>query len=144
MEPRRAAHEGVFGERNDRSKLQDLFPEEDLRAGRPERELEIARTQGHFEDEGWRVRKDGSRFWANVVIAPLRNEEGTIFGFGKVTRDLSARRQAEETERQLIREQAARSAAEESAETIRRSEQLARQAAMSAAEAASPRRKPID
>src|SRR4029077_20393088 len=52
--------------------------------------------QGRFEDEGWRVRKDGTRFWASVIIAAIRNESGTLIGFAKVTRDLTERRLAEE------------------------------------------------
>jgi PAS domain S-box-containing protein len=62
----------------------------------PQQELEIARREGRFEDEGWRVRKDGSRFWANVVITALRNKQGELVGFAKVTRDLTERRLAEE------------------------------------------------
>jgi PAS domain S-box-containing protein len=59
-------------------------------------ELEVASREGRFEAEGWRVRKDGSRFWANVVITALRNPEGLLVGFAKVTRDLTERRDAEE------------------------------------------------
>ena len=66
----------------------------------PEIELEMAAREGRFEDEGWRVRKDGSRFWANVVITALRGKDGDLVGFGKVTRDLSERRRAEEQLRQ--------------------------------------------
>jgi PAS domain S-box-containing protein len=66
----------------------------------PEVELEVAAREGRFEDEGWRVRKDGSRFWANVVITALRGPQGEVVGFGKVTRDLSDRRAAEERLRQ--------------------------------------------
>jgi PAS domain S-box-containing protein len=62
----------------------------------PEQELEIATRDGHVEDEGWRVRKDGTRFWANVVITALRDKSGTLVGFAKVTRDLTERRNAEE------------------------------------------------
>ena len=58
----------------------------------PTRELEMAARDGRFEDEGWRVRKDGSRFWANVVITALRSPDGKLVGFGKVTRDLTERR----------------------------------------------------
>src|SRR4029453_12613041 len=58
--------------------------------------LKRASAQGRFEDEGWRVRKDGSRFWANVVITALRDQSGRLRGFSKVTRDLTERRQAEE------------------------------------------------
>ncbi|HEV8253987.1 MAG TPA: PAS domain S-box protein [Vicinamibacteria bacterium] len=91
-----------------------FYPEEDARAGRPQRELEIARTEGRYEEEGWRVRKDGSRFWANVVVTALRDEGGELRGFAKVTRDLTRRRQAEEQRVELIRSQAARIEAEKS------------------------------
>jgi light-regulated signal transduction histidine kinase (bacteriophytochrome) len=59
-------------------------------------ELEQATKDGRFEDEGWRVRKDGSRFWANVIITALRDEGGRLQGFGKVTRDITERKQAEQ------------------------------------------------
>jgi signal transduction histidine kinase len=59
-------------------------------------ELEVATREGRFEDEGWRLRKDGTRFWANVIITTLRNEAGKVVGFAKVTRDLTERRAAEE------------------------------------------------
>jgi hypothetical protein len=62
----------------------------------PEHELQVASTTGSFEDEGWRVRKDGSLFWANVVITAMRDAEGTLLGFAKVTRDLTQRRIHEE------------------------------------------------
>jgi PAS domain S-box-containing protein len=73
-----------------------FHPREDVAAGKCELELEEARKHGRFEDDGWRVRKDGSTFWANVVITALRDKSGTVVGFGKVTRDLSERRVAEE------------------------------------------------
>ena len=66
----------------------------------PRHELEVAAAEGRFEDEGWRVRKDGSRFWANVVITALRDSAGTLVGFAKVTRDLTQRREHEEYLRQ--------------------------------------------
>jgi len=66
----------------------------------PAFELQRARVEGRFEDEGWRVRKDGSRFWANVIITALRNEEGTLLAFSKITRDLTERRNQEEIQRQ--------------------------------------------
>jgi PAS domain S-box-containing protein len=72
-----------------------FYPEEDVRAGKCERELEGATRNGRFEDEGWRLRKDGSRFWANVVITALRDARGELVGFAKVTRDLTAQRAAE-------------------------------------------------
>ena len=71
-----------------------FYPIEDR--WKPPRELEIATETGRFEEEGWRVRKDGSRFWASVVITALRDERGTLVGFAKVTRDLTERRQAEQ------------------------------------------------
>ncbi|HEX2060057.1 MAG TPA: PAS domain S-box protein, partial [Thermoanaerobaculia bacterium] len=73
-----------------------FYPEEDLRGGKPERVLRMARETGSVEDEGWRVRKDGTRFWANVVITPLRDQNGVHRGFVKVTRDLTTRKRAEE------------------------------------------------
>jgi len=73
-----------------------FYPPETLREGRPEKLLERARSQGRAEDEGWRVRKDGSRFWADVVLTALRDSQGKLVGYAKVTRDLTARRAAEE------------------------------------------------
>jgi PAS domain S-box-containing protein len=79
---------------------------EEARSGKCEYELEVAAQEGRFEDEGWRVRKDGTRFWANVVISSVRDGHGRLVGFAKVTRDLTERKRAQE-------EQAARQAAEE-------------------------------
>ena len=62
----------------------------------PDHELEIADAEGRYEEESWRVRKDGSRFWANVVITAIRDESGDLLGYGKVTRDLTMRRDAEQ------------------------------------------------
>lgn len=73
-----------------------FYPEEDLAWNKPAYELEVASREGKFEDEGWRVRKDGSRFWANVIITALHDREGRLVGFGKVTRDLTERRAAQE------------------------------------------------
>ncbi|HEX3343311.1 MAG TPA: PAS domain-containing sensor histidine kinase [Polyangiaceae bacterium] len=72
-----------------------FYLEEDVRAGKCERELEGAIRDGRFEDEGWRVRKDGSLFWANVVITTLRGRDGEVVGFAKVTRDLTNQKKAE-------------------------------------------------
>src|SRR3984885_11257441 len=69
---------------------------EALERGLPAHELEVAKETGSFEDEGWRVRKDGSLFWANVVITAVRNADGELLGFAKVTRDLTQRRAHEE------------------------------------------------
>ncbi len=96
-----------------------FFEREDVEAGRPVTELEIARTTGRYEEEGWRVRKDGTRFWASIVLTPIRDSTGELIGFAKVTRDLSARKQAEETARELTRERAARAAAEEAEDRLR-------------------------
>ena len=73
-----------------------FYPAEDNAAGKPQRELEIAMAEGRVEDEGWRIRKDGSRFWALVVITALYDASGKFVGFAKVTRDLTERREAEE------------------------------------------------
>jgi PAS domain S-box-containing protein len=73
-----------------------FYPEEDKRNGKPEWELVVAQKEGRFEDEGWRIRKDGSRFWANVIITPLRDKSGKLVGFGKVTRDFTERMQTKE------------------------------------------------
>ena len=73
-----------------------FYPEPEARAGRPDWELEVAAREGRFEDEGWRVRKDGSRFWANVIITAVRDEDGKLVGFGKVTRDFTARMMAQQ------------------------------------------------
>jgi PAS domain S-box-containing protein len=75
-----------------------FYPEEARSSGFPEYELEVARAVGRFEDEGWRVRKDGSQFWANVVITALFGDDGTLIGFAKVTRDLTERRLAQQRE----------------------------------------------
>jgi PAS domain S-box-containing protein len=72
---------------------------EEAAAGKPARELAIARQIGHVEDEGWRVRKDGTTFWANVNITAVHDESNRLRGFAKVTRDLTERRQREEAER---------------------------------------------
>lgn len=73
-----------------------FYPAEDVAAGKPARELEIALRDGRYEDEGWRIRKDGSTFWAGVLITPVRSADGTLLGFSKVTRDLTERRAAQE------------------------------------------------
>ncbi|MFJ9787702.1 PAS domain S-box protein [Amycolatopsis sp. NPDC101161] len=77
-----------------------FYPPEDVAAGKPAWELEVAAREGRLEDEGWRVRKDGTRFWANVVITALFDERHRLAGFGKVTRDMTERRTAEEALRE--------------------------------------------
>jgi PAS domain S-box-containing protein len=76
-----------------------FYPAEALASGWPQHELEVAAAEGRFEDEGWRIRKDGSRFWANVVLTALM-QDGRLVGFSKVTRDLTERKLAEEELRQ--------------------------------------------
>lgn len=73
-----------------------FYTEEDRAAGLPRRALHIAATEGKFEDEGWRVRKDGTRFWTSVLIDPVLDTDGKLIGFAKVTRDITERRRAEE------------------------------------------------
>src|SRR6476620_12662692 len=72
-----------------------FYTEEDRKRGVPKKALETARKTGKYEAEGWRVRKDGTRFWANVVIDAIHNEDGRLIGFAKITRDLTERRAAE-------------------------------------------------
>jgi PAS domain S-box-containing protein len=72
-----------------------FYPQEAVASGHPAHELEIAVAEGRFEEEGWRVKKDGGQFWANVVITAVRDEKGALIGFAKVTRDLTERRNAE-------------------------------------------------
>lgn len=79
-----------------------FYPQADLDNDKPAFELREAERTGRFEDEGWRLRKDGSRFWANVVITSIRDDGGKLLGFGKITRDLTDRRQVELRYRQLI------------------------------------------
>jgi PAS domain S-box-containing protein len=73
-----------------------FYTEEDRAANEPQRALEAAKRNGTFEKEGWRVRKDGTRFWANVVIDPIRDDAGRLLGFAKVTRDITERRAAQQ------------------------------------------------
>jgi PAS domain S-box-containing protein len=81
-----------------------FYPEEDIRAGKPQHGLEVAAREGRSQDEGWRLRKDGSRFLASVVIAPLRDHAGKLVGFGKVTRDITEKMQTNEALRKEIAE----------------------------------------
>src|SRR5271165_3047544 len=73
-----------------------FYISEDQAAGLPARALDTASREGKFESEGWRVRKDGTRFWASVVIDPIRAPRGDVIGFAKITRDLTERREAQE------------------------------------------------
>jgi PAS domain S-box-containing protein len=80
-----------------------FYSAEDIKSGKPEMALRVAAAQGRFEDEGWRVRKDGSKFWANVIITALRDDAGDLLGFAKVTRDFTERRRAQEALRRSER-----------------------------------------
>jgi PAS domain S-box-containing protein len=96
-----------------------FYTPEDVERRYPEYELTVAAREGRYEDEGWRVRKDGSRFWANVVITALHGADGELVGFAKVTRDLTERKRMEaELESMLARERQARQEAERLAEEV--------------------------
>jgi len=77
-----------------------FYSEEDRRSGKPARALQAAREQGKFEDEGWRVRRDGTRFWASVVVDPIWGPSGELIGFAKITRDITERKAAEDALRE--------------------------------------------
>jgi PAS domain S-box-containing protein len=81
-----------------------FYPAEAVQSGWPQHELAVAEKEGRFADEGWRIRKDGSSFWASVIISALRDSNGKLSGFAKVTQDLTARREAEERVQVLNRE----------------------------------------
>jgi PAS domain S-box-containing protein len=78
-----------------------FYPPEEQASGKPERELRVATATGRFEDEGWRVRMNGSRFWASVIITAIRDAQGQLLGYGKITKDLTERKRAEEKLRDL-------------------------------------------
>ena len=92
LERRRRAHQGLHCRRDSRPAYQPLLHTEDRRDGTPARGLATAAREGRFEAEGWRVRKDGSRFWATVVIDAIRGDGGELIGFAKITRDITERR----------------------------------------------------
>ena len=89
-----------------------FYPQEDIDSGKPARELVIATREGRYQEEGWRLKKDGSAFWASVTITPVRDEKGTLRGYAKVTQDLTQRREYERQQLRLLREQTARTEAE--------------------------------
>jgi PAS domain S-box-containing protein len=86
-----------------------FYTPEDFDAGVPHRALETARENGRYESEGWRMRKDGTRFWANVILDAIRDDDGELIGFAKITRDMSEKREAQlkldESKEQLFRSQ---------------------------------------
>jgi PAS domain S-box-containing protein len=99
-----------------------FYPPDAVRDGKPDRALEVAEREGRYEDEGWRVRKDGSRFWASVVLTALRDETGALRGFGKVTRDITPRlREEERRNAERVREAAQLRAHAERMEELERS-----------------------
>lgn len=79
-----------------------FYPPAEVRRGKPQYGLHVATEEGRWEEEGWRIRKDGTRFWADVVITALYDDAGVLVGFGKVTRDLSERKRADDERRQLL------------------------------------------
>lgn len=83
-----------------------FYTDADRAAGQPEREL-LGAAGGRYENDGWRLRKDGTRFWANVVVTPVLGRGGALIGFAKVTRDLTERRRAEEEHLRLARAETA-------------------------------------
>jgi len=102
-----------------------FYPPTDIRRGKPDYELRVAIEEGRYEEEGWRIRKDGTRFWASVVITALRGPDDTLVGFAKVTRDLSERKQAEEERARLLElEREAHSQAETALERLRSIQQV--------------------
>ena len=100
MEPRRGLLKGYAAEEIVGKHFSVLYPPEAIERRWPQRELKMAQESGRLEDEGWRLRKDGSRFWANVVITALHDESGALRGFSKITRDLTERRRQQESLRQ--------------------------------------------
>src|SRR4029453_14042735 len=73
-----------------------FYTEEDRERGIPQEALDTARKFGRYEDEGWRVRKGGARYWASSVLEAIRGDKGKLIGFGKVTRDMTERQQAQD------------------------------------------------
>ena len=97
-----------------------FYPKADVLAGKPDMELRVASAEGRYAEEGWRVRKDGTLFWASVVITALRDPKGELVGFAKVTRDLTERRRSEEQRAVLLeRERKAREEAERNLRHVR-------------------------
>src|SRR5215207_836461 len=105
--------------------LSIFYPATDIRRGKPDYELRVAIEEGRYEEEGWRVRSDGTRFWASVVITALRGPDDAVVGFAKVTRDLTERKQAEEERARLLElERDARGRAETALDRLRSIQQV--------------------
>jgi PAS domain S-box-containing protein len=97
--------EGILGYRATEiigSHFRCFYTQEEIDLGKPAEKLEVATAQGRFEDEGWRVRKDGSQFWANIIVTALRDESGILRGFCQVTQDITEQKRAAEEKTQLI------------------------------------------
>ena len=103
-----------------------LYPPEDVESGKPQQVLKIAAEVGRFEDENFRVRRDGSRFWANAVITALRDQQGRLRGFAKVVRDITERKLAEEA-LQKAHYQLEKRVAERTAELVKTNKRLTRE-----------------
>lgn len=97
-------------------KFSCFFPEDQVQMGEPQRELDAAAQEGRLEDEGWRVRRDGSRFWANVTLTAIRDDKNKLIGFAKITRDFTERMQAQQALQRANAELAAEVAERKSAE----------------------------
>lgn len=93
-----------------------FFPEDDIRNGEPQRQLDATAKQGRYDCENWRVRKDGSRFWANIVLTAIRDDQGKLVGFAKVTRDFTERMRSQEALQSAVTELAGEVAERKSAE----------------------------
>jgi len=105
-----------------------FYGDHDIIDGKPQRELDIATAWGSVEDEGWRLRKDGTSFWANVVITAVYDSRGELRGFTKVTRDVTDRKRAEELQRALIEQREARYQAEEERRRADQASRIAQEA----------------
>ena len=105
-----------------------FYSQSDLENGKPAHNLAEAMNNGRVEDEGWRLRKDGTRFWANVVITAVYDDHRQLRGFAKVTRDITARKQAEETQRALLEQREARLVIEEEKRRVESSYRAAQEA----------------
>lgn len=105
-----------------------FYGSNDIIEGKPQRELDIATAWGSVEDEGWRIRKDGSTFWANVVITAVFDSGGELRGFTKVTRDVTDRKRAEELQKALIEQREARYQAEEERRRADQASRIAQEA----------------
>lgn len=115
--------EEVFGEH-----FSIFFPKEEIEAGRPAKILEAAREKGRVENEGWRLRKDGTRFWAHVVMTAIYDSEGNLRGFTRITRDITEKKKAEEWRQGLLEQREARLRADQEKRLAEASSRAAQEA----------------